>query len=85
MLQSLQKSQIVVGLKQLRRGLNENKIAGVFLAENAEARVIDPVVAQCRELNIPIHWVPTMHELGKACAIDVGAAAVGILRDPEKS
>ena len=85
MLRDLQKTQYVVGLKQLRRALSEGRIARVILAENAEARVLDPVLEACREQDIPIDWAPTMAELGKACRIEVGAAAVGVLSAPEKS
>lgn len=83
MLLPLEKTQLVVGLKQLRRGLHDDRIARVLLAQNAEARVLQPVLELCQEKQIPVEWVATMQQLGKDCGIEVGAAAAGVLREPE--
>jgi len=34
----------------------------------------------CNRKSVPVKIVPTMEELGKACGIEVGAAAVAVLK-----
>lgn len=80
MLEELKNGSIVVGLKQLRKAIKDGSARTVFLARNAEPRLIEPIEAQCREENIPCVWVESMKELGLACGIDVGAAAAATLR-----
>ncbi len=78
MLEELKTGSIVVGLKQLRKALKDGIARTVFLARNADPRLVEPVETQCRELGIPCISVKTMAELGQACGIDVGAAAAAI-------
>ena len=80
MLEELKTGPIVVGLKQLRKALKDGSVRKVFLARNAEPRLIEPIEAQCERESIPCVWVETMSELGAACGIDVGAAAAAVLR-----
>ena len=67
--------KIVVGSKQLRKALEAGRAECVFLAENADPAVTEPLEEMCRKLHIQITWVRTMAELGKSCGIEVGAAA----------
>jgi len=69
------KDRIVVGTKQLRKALKNNQARSVFLAENADPAITEPIAAVCMAKQIPLTWVPTMADLGRACGIDVGAAA----------
>lgn len=80
MLEELKTGPIVVGLKQLRKALKDGGVRKVFLARNAEPRLVEPIEAQCRQEAIACEWVETMSELGAACGIDVGAAAAAVLR-----
>ena len=80
MLEELKTGPIVVGLKQLRKALRDGGVRTVFLARNAEPRLVEPIEAQCTAQSIPCVWVETMSELGTACGIDVGAAAAATLR-----
>ena len=80
MLEELKTGPIVVGLKQLRKALKDDGVRKVYLARNAEPRLVEPIEAQCREKDIPVAWVETMAELGAACGIEVGAAAAAALR-----
>ena len=79
MLEELKTGTIVVGLKQLRKSLKDGSIRKVFLARDAEPRLLEPIQSHCAEAEIPCVWVETMAELGAACGIDVGAAAAGLL------
>ena len=81
MLEELKTGSIVVGLKQLRKALKEGAVRKVFLARDAEPRLVEPIESQCGEADIPCTWVETMDELGAACGIDVGAAAAALMRE----
>jgi len=80
MLQELKNAKRVVGIKQLRKALRDGSAAKVFIADDADLRLTDPVKAICEETGVPALIVPTMSELGQACGIEVGAAVAAILR-----
>ena len=65
----------VVGAKQLRKALEKGRARHVYLAENADPAITDPIAALCREYHVRCTWVRSMTDLGRACGIDVGAAA----------
>ena len=69
----------VVGVKQTKRVLGDGRAARVFLAEDADPRVIEPVEILCRERGVPVERVPHMKELGTACGIEVGSAVAALL------
>ena len=78
-LPDLSGAKIVVGSKQLRKSLQKGRVQYVFLAENADPAVTEPLSALCEDNHIPITWVRSMTELGHACGIEVGAAAAAVL------
>ena len=78
-LPDLSKLNLVVGAKQLKKAVKAGRVRYVFLAENADPAVTEPLEALCAANHIQITWVRTMAELGKACGIEVGAAAAAIL------
>ena len=71
--------QVIVGTKQLRKALQKGCAEYVFLAENADPAVTDPIAELCRTNHIQITWIRTMAELGSACGIEVGAAAAAVI------
>ena len=79
MLSELKTSRKLVGMKQIRRALQEGKVQKVFLAADADPALTEPLAAQCEALGIPVCPVPSMVELGAACEIDVKAAAAAIV------
>ena len=80
-LPDLKQKKVVVGSKQLKKALNGGRARLVYLAENADPAITEPLEEMCGKRNIQITWVPTMAELGKACGIEVGAAAAAVI-DP---
>ena len=68
----------VVGMKQLRRALKEDRVSRVFLARDADPSLTESIAGSCQA--IPCFWVVSMKVLGRACGIDVGAAAAAILQ-----
>lgn len=79
-LESLRKVQRVTGIKQVTKAINKNQVSCVFLGTDADERVTAPIRALCAAKEINIEAVYTMGELGRACAIEVGAAAVAVLK-----
>ena len=80
MLEKLKTESKVVGIKQLRRALKEQRASLVFLAKDADPALTEPLLAQCRSCGVETVCDVTMLELGKACGIAVGAAAAAIVR-----
>ena len=74
-LEKLKNSKVVVGAKQLRKALEKGSARFVFLAQNADPAITEPLAALCLRNQISCAWVCSMHDLGRACGIDVGAAA----------
>ncbi|UWG97912.1 ribosomal L7Ae/L30e/S12e/Gadd45 family protein [Dehalobacter sp. DCM] len=77
---SIKKAQnVVVGIKQTIRSLEKGEVSWVYLAQDADAKMIRPIREMCAARQIEIKEVPTMSELGKACGIKVGAAVAAVL------
>lgn len=70
-----------IGTKQTVKAVQLGHAKTVFIAEDAEPHVSQPLAALCKEKEIDIVWVKSMHELGKACGIDVGAASAAIIKE----
>lgn len=69
----------VVGAKQLKKAVEAGRARYVYLAENADPAVIEPIALLCRTQEIQTVWVPSMAVLGRACGIEVGAAAAAVV------
>lgn len=65
----------VVGIKQLKKALLAGNARQVFLARDADPTITEPMEALCQAAHVECVWVDTMRALGKACGIEVGAAA----------
>ena len=76
----LSKHRILVGAKQIRKALDKNDALHVFLARNADPAITGPIEAKCVTHQISCAWVASMADLGKACGIDVGAAAAAAVK-----
>lgn len=74
----LQAKSIIVGTKQTVKALKLGTIDEIVVASDADPRVTAKVVSTANEMNVPIVYVDSMKKLGKACGIEVGAAAVAI-------
>ena len=80
MLSELRAAHKVIGVKQSKKAIRDGAAAEVYVALDAEKRVIGPVYELCSETWTVIHEITTMAELGDAAGIDVGAAVVTVLR-----
>lgn len=69
----------VVGAKQVRRALEAQRATMLFVAEDADLRLVQPLVRLALEKKVPIYQIPTMKQLGDACAIAVKSAVAAVL------
>ena len=79
-MQELTGSNKVVGAKQVRRALRDGWAARLYIAMDADPRMLQPLVQEAVNRQVPIRQVPTMRELGASCGIAVGAAVAVLLK-----
>jgi large subunit ribosomal protein L7A len=68
-----------VGAKQTLKAVESGHAAAIYVAGDADPRVVEPVIAKARDLGLEIVNVNTMKDLGKMCGIEVGAATAAVL------
>ncbi|AJD89445.1 MULTISPECIES: 50S ribosomal protein L7ae-like protein [Jeotgalibacillus] len=73
-----QAKHIVVGSKQVVKALKAGSVREVIVADDVDSHVVDRVLLTAEEMNVNVTHVDSMKKLGKACGIEVGAAAVAI-------
>lgn len=74
-------SKKTVGTKQTTKAVQKGIAKVVFIAKDAEPRVVDPLRSICEEKGVEVVMVESMLELGKACGIEVGSASAAIISD----
>ena len=74
MLTQLENAGKVVGVKQTRRALNDGRAKTVFLAQDADPALTEPLAELAEGKGVSVVWTEHMKELGRACGIAVGAA-----------
>lgn len=75
------KDKVVVGAKQLRKAVASGRAGRVYLAKDADPSLTQPLQALCVEHHIQITWVSDRNALGRACGIEVGAAAAAVVTE----
>ena len=66
----------VIGIKQCTKLLKSNEGKVLYVAKDANAKLILPIIQLAKETNIKIVEVSTMKELGKIGGIDVNSSAI---------
>jgi large subunit ribosomal protein L7A len=77
---SLDAGKKVVGTKQVKRALLNDKVEKVYIAKDADNRVTKDIIDICSKKGIEIEYVETMKKLGQQCNIDVSAASAALLK-----
>ena len=70
----------VIGKKQTLRFLAKDEVKSVFISRDADIHVTKEIIDICRDKNIEIIYFDNMKDLGRACNIDVNAAAAAVLK-----
>jgi len=78
MLEKLDNSRKVVGLRRLMKALAQGEIATAYLADDAEMYIRTQVTEACEKAGARLIVVETMAELGEACGVEVKTAAAGL-------
>ncbi|MGE5509236.1 MAG: ribosomal L7Ae/L30e/S12e/Gadd45 family protein [Chitinophagales bacterium] len=72
--------QRVIGLKQTTKVVERGQARTVYVAKDAEERLVRELLTKCQEQGVDVIRAESMAALGKACGIDVGAAAVALTK-----
>ncbi len=70
-----------VGTKQTFKAIERGQVKVVYIAQNADRHVIEPVIRMCTEKGIPLIRVDSMQVLGRACDIEVGCACAAVVEE----
>jgi large subunit ribosomal protein L7A len=68
-----------VGTNQTAKAIRRGRAQLVFVAADADRRVVEDVLAAVEGAGLVVIEVPSMRDLGRACGIAVGAAAAALL------
>ncbi|QOV09970.1 ribosomal L7Ae/L30e/S12e/Gadd45 family protein [Viridibacillus arvi] len=68
----------IIGTKQAVKAMCTGHVTKIFVALNADDRITTHAVHLAQKNGIPIVFVDSKKELGRACGIQVGAAVVAI-------
>ncbi|MBL3649909.1 50S ribosomal protein L7ae-like protein [Bacillus vallismortis] len=74
-----QAKSIIIGTKQTVKALKRGSVKEVVVAEDADPILTKSVITLAKDQGIAVSMVESMKKLGKACGIEVGAAAVAIM------
>lgn len=69
-----------VGVKQTEKAVVRQVATVVYIASDADERVTGRLMQLCRENSVPVENTETMLEIGRACNINVKAAAAAVLK-----
>lgn len=79
LIQELSGPNKVAGSKQTKRALTQGRARKLFLAADADPRVLEPLARLAGEKGVRAQVIPTMKQLGAACGIPVGCAVAALL------
>ncbi len=68
----------LVGTRSVRKAIQAGVLRKIFLAADAKGSMVKDLERMARESGIKVEWAESMVILGRACAIDRGAAAAGL-------
>jgi large subunit ribosomal protein L7A len=75
----LTEGELRIGTKQATKAVEQGRAAKLFVARDADPKLTVKIVNLAKKMNVEVDYVDTMQQLGKACGIEVGAAAVVIV------
>lgn len=64
----------VVGIKQTTKALKNKEGKTLYVAKDADEKLLEPILKLAEANSLPIVWIDTMKELGVLCGIAVSAA-----------
>ena len=73
-----QAKKTIIGTKQAVKAIRAGIVTEVIIAQDAEERIIRPVMENAELHRIPVTYVDSRKKLGEACGIAVAATVVAI-------
>jgi large subunit ribosomal protein L7A len=73
-----QAKKTIIGTKQAVKAIRAGIVIEIIIAQDAEERIIAPVMEEAELHNVQVTYVDSREKLGNACGIQVGAAVVAI-------
>jgi len=70
----------VIGKKQTQRALVKGQATHIYIAEDADKKVVNDIIEISNDKKIEVIYVDTMENLGKMFGIDVKAAVAATLK-----
>lgn len=70
----------IVGVKQTEKAVLRQAASVVYVGCDADERVVARLLELCRANGVTTVRTETMSDIGRACSINVKAAAAGILK-----
>ncbi|KNY29130.1 ribosomal L7Ae/L30e/S12e/Gadd45 family protein [Pseudobacteroides cellulosolvens] len=80
MLESIKSSKKTIGIRQSMKAVENGLADTVYIAKDADEKVVRSIKELCSSSDIEIVYIDTMKQLGKACGIEVGAAVACVLK-----
>jgi large subunit ribosomal protein L7A len=74
-----------VGAHQTTKAIDRGRAREVFVAADADRRIVEPIVQAAAARGVGLTEVGSMTALGRACGIAVGAAAAAVLIEDRSS
>ncbi|MEA4825195.1 MAG: ribosomal L7Ae/L30e/S12e/Gadd45 family protein [Clostridium sp.] len=69
----------VIGLKQTIKSIKNGEGKCLYIAKDADTKLISPVIQLAKERSLQVTYIETMKELGTLCGIEVGSAVALVL------
>lgn len=73
-----QAKKTIIGTKQTVKAIKSGVVKEVFIAEDADKKLVAPIIGETTIRGIKVSYVDSREKLGRACGIQVGAAVVAI-------
>ena len=80
MFNEAEKKNLKIGFKEVMNLISQGCAVRVVVAQDCEDKIKVPVSQAAESAGIKTEYAQTMHELGKACAIDVGASCAAVVK-----
>lgn len=75
---------MLIGANEAARAIDSGQARRVYIAEDALAGVVAPILEACRIRGVEVVYVPHKAELGETVGIDVSASIVTILKQNDE-
>ena len=73
--------KVVIGKRQISRGIKDGNIREIVIAADAEQEYIKSLIVIAKQNNIKYQIKGTMQDISSAYGIDVPSGSLGVLKD----